>query len=65
MTSLFGITRDEAIARISRDWQGLDLSSPEDVIYHDDEAYWAKTICFGQDSHWWLPGANPKPRPAP
>ena len=62
MVDLFGITHEEAIGRINRDWAGLNIVGP-DVIYHEDETYWAKTIYYGKDSHWWLNPANLKPRP--
>jgi len=65
MVEIFGITREESIGRINREWQGLKLVSPDDVIYHEDEIYWAKTIYYGKGSNWWLNSANLKPRPYP
>jgi hypothetical protein len=65
MVELFGITHEEAIGRINRDWCGLKIVGPDDVIYHEDETYWAKTIYYGKGSNWWLNPANLKPRPYP
>ena len=63
MVEVFKITRQEAIGRINRDWRGLKLVGPEDMIYHEDEIYWAKTIYFGKGSNWWLNPQNLQPRP--
>jgi hypothetical protein len=63
MVELFGIPLEEAIGRINRDWKGLKIVGPDDVVYHEDEAYWAKTIYFGKGSNWWLNPPNLKPRP--
>ena len=65
MVSLFGITSDEARGRINRDWRGLKIIGPNDVIYHEDDEYWAKTIYFGKGSNWWLNPPNLKPRAYP
>jgi hypothetical protein len=65
MVSLFGITPDEARGRINRDWRGLKIIGPNDVIYHEDDEYWAKTIYFGKGSNWWLNPSNLKPRAYP
>jgi hypothetical protein len=65
MVELFGITTDEAIGRLNQEWRGLSLLGPNDMIYHEDEEYWAKTIYYGKDSKWWKnpPGLTPKPFP--
>lgn len=65
MVVLFGITTNEAIARINRDWHGLKFVGSEDMIYHEDEDYWAKTIYYGKGSNWWLSPPSLKPRPYP
>ena len=65
MVGLFGITVDEAIGRLNRDWKGLNLIGPTDMIYHEDEDYWAKTIYYGKGSNWWLNPPNLKPRSYP
>ena len=65
MVALFRVSLDEAIGRINRDWQGLEIVGPHDVIYHEDEEYWAKTIYFGNGSNWWLNPPGLKPRSYP
>jgi hypothetical protein len=47
MVSLFGITFDEAVGRLNRDWKGLNITG-DDVIYHETKDYWAKTIYYGK-----------------
>lgn len=63
MMALFRIDRAEAIGRINRDWRGLKIAGPNEVIFHEDETFWANTIYYGKDSEWWLNPANLKPRP--
>ncbi len=65
MARLFGISKSEAIGRINRDWDSLVLVGQDDVIYHEDPEYWAKTIYYGKDSFWWLNKGSLKPRPYP
>lgn len=62
MVNHFGITRDEAVERINRHWRGQKILG-EDVIYHEDAEYWAKTIFYGKDSLWWLEEDDLAPRP--
>jgi hypothetical protein len=56
MRKHFGITRTEAAKRLNQAWAGLDLTGPNEVIYHEDEDYWAWTIYYGKASYWWLTG---------
>jgi hypothetical protein len=63
MVALFGITRDEAVGRLNRDWKGQGITGPSDIVYHEDEDYWARTIYYGAGSNWWLNPPNLKPRP--
>lgn len=65
MMRLFGIPEAEAVGRVNRQWGRLDLRDPQDIIQHEDEVYWAKTIYYGKDSSWWLDEASAKPRPFP
>jgi hypothetical protein len=73
MARVFGIGRDEAIARINREWSepAEGGRTPRiwmvglDIAYHETAEYWAYTIYYGKDSGWWRPDANPEPRPAP
>jgi len=63
MIVLFNISENEALLRINRRWIGLALKGEDDLIYHEDEDYWANTIYFGKDSDWWKnpPNLNPLP----
>ena len=54
MTRLFGISEHEAIRRICRFWGHITEIVGEDIIYHEDEDYWARTIYYGKDSSWWI-----------
>jgi hypothetical protein len=55
MRKRFDVTHDEAMKRLNQAWRGLDLTGPNEVIYHEEEAYWAATIYYGKASCWWLP----------
>jgi hypothetical protein len=70
----FAITWDEAVARINRHWwtpNEAGGSVPRtwiaglDIVFHEDADYWTKTIYYGKESFWWLPGAHPQPLPPP
>ena len=54
ISELFDISSDEALARINIAWKGNEIVGEDDPIYHEDEEYWAKDICYGHDSAWWL-----------
>jgi hypothetical protein len=55
MVSLFSITEEEAISRINTQWSHLEsLGGDEELIYHEDEKFWAQDIYYGPDSFWWL-----------
>ena len=55
MVQLFGISEVEAIQRICRHWRHLtELVGEQDIIYHETEDYWARTIYYGKDSFWWI-----------
>ncbi len=53
MKSRFGISEQEAIARINAQWEGSQFVGC-DLIYHETEEYWANTIYYGHDSYWWI-----------
>lgn len=61
MVRLFGISSDEAVGRINKEWRNQSIVG-DDIIYHETEDYWAKNIYFGKSSEWWLspPGLKPK-----
>ncbi|SRR6266511_1116875 len=73
MVTAFDISLDEAVARINRDWSTPNAGGRtprvwmigQDIAYHETAAYWARTIYYGKESMWWLPGAAPVPRPPP
>jgi hypothetical protein len=73
MVTTFGITQQEAVARINRQWSdpATDGHTPRiwivglDIVYHELPEYWAKTIYYGNDFYWWAPGATPTPLPPP
>ena len=58
MIDTFSITRDEAIRRMNATWFGLELIGEDDLIYHEEPEYWAKDICYGNESLWWLDEIN-------
>jgi hypothetical protein len=64
MMSLFGISEEEAVGRVNRQWNRMTLTG-QHVIYHEDEDYWAHTIYYGRNSQWWenRPGLTPVPFP--
>jgi hypothetical protein len=64
MSSLFGISIDEAVGRVNREWEGNSIIG-DDIIYHETEEYWANNIFYGKDSDWWLSRKNLKPRSYP
>ena len=59
MVDRFGISRDEAVARVNDAWGHLDHIGDDDLIFHETAEYWARTIYYGKDSHWWLGGEGP------
>ncbi len=63
MLLLFPISRAEAVGRINDSWGHLDYIGDSDVIFHETAEYWAKTIYYGKDSHWWLGEEGLKPLP--
>ena len=64
MIELFGISMDEAMGRINRCWEGLEIVG-DDLIYHEDEEYWAKNIYYGKNSFWWLKEGSEDLKPLP
>lgn len=58
MIALLGISESEAVARINRMWEGLDLSSEDDILLHEDGYYWALFIYFGGRVPDWHPDAD-------
>jgi hypothetical protein len=65
MMERFSIRRDEAIGRMNRLWRGQEIIGAEDLIFHEDEEYWANTIYYGKDSMWWQNPPKLQPLPYP
>lgn len=65
MVRLFGISEEEATARVNRQWGHLELTDPQDIVFHEDEEFWAKDIYFGHDSAWWIDESAARPVPFP
>lgn len=65
MVALFSIEESEALGRMNRSWEGQDLRGDDEVIYHEDEEYWANTIYYGKGSYWWMNPPDLKPLPYP
>jgi len=55
MVTLFSITEEEAITRVNCHWAHIEsIGGQEELIYHEDERFWAQDIYYGSDSYWWL-----------
>ena len=66
MVGRFGISESEAIRRIGRFWSHLSgIVGDQDVVYHEDESYWASTIYYGAGSFWWITGDERERRQLP
>ncbi|BCU78294.1 hypothetical protein [Luteolibacter sp. LG18] len=65
MVALFGIDAEEAVGRMNRLWKGQSFVGPDDLIYHEDEVFWANLVYFGGDSNWWENPPDLKPLPYP
>ena len=63
MATLFGISPQEAVARVNRHWSraGTGGQVPRvwivglDLAYHEDADHWARTIYYAPAYPWWLP----------
>lgn len=62
---LFAIDEAEAIGRMNRLWRGQKFIGPDDLIYHEDEDFWAYTVYYGGDQNWWENPSKLKPLPYP
>ena len=66
MVQLFGISEGEALRRISRFWAHLpEIIGQQDMVYHETEDYWARTIYYGAGSYWWFAGEERTKRSLP
>lgn len=64
MMELFGISEDEALGRVNRQWRGFQFEDL-DIVCHETDDYWANQIYFGSGSYWWSKPAGLKPLPYP
>jgi hypothetical protein len=55
MMSLFGISKEEAMARINQQWKN-EILVGINILYHVIPEEWAKDIYWGHDSYWWVQG---------
>jgi len=65
LVTFFKIPRDEAIGRINRHWHGQSINRPDNVVYHEDSDFWAKTIYYGGNADWWNGTAHLRALPSP
>ena len=72
MVDLFGISLQEAVARVNRHWSQVDADGrvPRvwivglDLVYHEGPDYWARRIYYGPNCQWWVPGQEAQAVPA-
>ncbi|MEV4138407.1 hypothetical protein AB0J72_40335 [Dactylosporangium sp. NPDC049742] len=73
MVRVYGIPETEAVARVNRQWSGIDDGgrTPRvwivglDLAYHETPEYWAGFIYYGVQDRWWVPDAAVQPLPPP
>lgn len=54
MCRLFNISMNEAVIRINAHWQEQVITGEDDIVYHEDETFWANQIYFDESYSWWL-----------
>lgn len=55
LVARFGISEEEAVGRINRDWRPRHCLGPHVyLVYHETPEYWATEIYYGKDSYWWI-----------
>lgn len=64
MIELFGISEAEAIGRINNLWRGKEIVG-DNIIYHEDEEDWGKTMYYDHNSMWWLKEGKEELKPMP
>ncbi len=55
MVHNFGISYDEAIERINRNWNDRDIDKIDDLGHHWPQ-YWACIIYYEPHEKWWIQG---------
>ena len=63
MMDSFGVDRREALDRMNRHWKGQSIVDEDDVLFHEDETFWAFTVYYGAHSRWWLGTEGLRPLP--
>jgi hypothetical protein len=51
---IFDISSDEAVSRVNAHWHGQAILGEDDIVYHEDETFWANQIYFDDSYCWWL-----------
>ena len=65
MTTKFGISEEEAIGRVNREWNGRHFVGKTHLYYHENEDYWAHNIYYGRVARWWMNPPDLEPVPFP
>ena len=68
MTSLFAISREEAVGRINRCWgdrKKLRTDTQLLLLFHEEPEYWAKHFYYVAGTRWWREGEPLVPRDYP
>lgn len=65
MMQEFGISKEEAFARVNWNWAHSGGIVGRDIAYHESEQYWAYNMYYGKDSTWWVSTEGLKPAPVP
>ncbi|MEV0294519.1 hypothetical protein [Nocardia sp. NPDC050710] len=65
MVAVFGISEDEAIARINYQFDGQAMVGSDNVIYSEPEDFWARDLMYGHHTFWWRDEDAATPLPFP
>ncbi len=65
MVQFFHISESEAVGRVNRHFQGQAFKGDNDMIYHETEEFWARTIYYEEGCYWWIEGCELYPKPFP
>lgn len=68
MVELFGISIDEAVGRVNRQWKGHHLNSHDDYPgfrYREDAEFWAHRIYYKSSVTNWSRGEQLPTKPYP
>jgi hypothetical protein len=45
----YGLTTDDAVARVQEFWPGMMIGGPSEVVFHDEPDVWTTRIYFGRE----------------